>query len=111
MSCVGNPGTRALTVAEADAEADALTVGDAVLVAVGLLEGAAEEPADAGEVPEVEQAESRRAAAATTGTRLPRRFHNSTATRILRRSLFRLFRPFSDPVRAEPPVKSNCRRR
>jgi hypothetical protein len=83
MSCVGNPATRALTVAEADAEALGLAVDDAELDAVALLEAADEGLVVEAEVPEPEQPE-RRSAAATTEIRLPRRFHNFTATRILR---------------------------
>lgn len=78
MTLVGKPGTRALTVAEADDDgvALALTVGDAVSVAEaeGVVTG--EDVDCAVVVPASEQPARSRAAMATTGMSRPRRFLN-----------------------------------
>jgi hypothetical protein len=94
----------ALTVAEAEADAEALGTAedDAVLMALGLLEPAAA-GLEGAEEPEPEQAERRSAAAAATEIRLPRRFHNSTATRILRNVSLCLSILFSRPEPGRAP--------
>lgn len=121
ITLVGKPGTRALTVDEADDDGVslALTVGDAVSV------GEAEDVVVGEDVdcalvdPPSEQPARSTAAMATTGTSAPRRFLNcavilGTVTRILRTCLtlliglvLRVVSVLSaEAARAEYPVKS-----
>lgn len=85
-SCCGKPGTRALTVADADPEGFALVLADGLALAEAdaVAVGAADALDDGLPLAGAEQPTRARTATATPVIRPPRRFLNFTATRILR---------------------------